>query len=303
MSGMTLRIGICGVGAAEVSGLIGRCAAEVGAQVRTVPLPETGNGGTGLVPDALATNDVDLVLCAAGSVAGIPNNGIEVMGTTRRGDPRDMLLGPVSAEGSAMDALRLEAAVAVPCVRSAGLLRARYPGVRVVSADGLGNDLARVDRGDLDAVVTSAGRAGRAPGAGRASTIFPLTEWVADPGRAALAIVARGDVNGARVRLARALIDPDSTRAVRAELAVARELGFAPGRGIGVVAAPTADVIHLLAMAVSADGRQLVRGRVVGRGGFSPEAAAQRLVGVLERRGVGLVGSAPAAAWGEFGRE
>ena len=300
---MTLRIGVCGVGAADVSGLIGRCAAEVGERVRTVPLPGTGSGGIGLVPNALSTNDVDLVLCAAGSVAGIPNGEIEVMGTTRRGDPRDVLLGPVSAEGSAMDELRREAAVAAPCVRSAGMLRARYPGVRVVSAHGLGNDLARVDRGDLDAVVTSAVRAGSTPGVGRASTIFPLTEWVADPGRAALAVVARGDVNGARTRLARALIDADSTRAVRAELAVARALGSVPGRGIGVIAAPMADGIHLLAMAVSADGRQLVRGRVVAWGGSSPEAAAERLVGVLERRGVGLVGSARAAAWRGFGRE
>ena len=259
---------------------------ETRREVRFVPVGE--RAGEGLT--ALASGRVDLLLCPVGAGAKTADGVAEIVGTTGRNDPRDLLLGPAAMVRPPEEHLRPGAGVAAPCVRSAGLLRAHYPGVRVVPAVGLASDLARVDRGDLAAVVAPRSRGDGMPEEGRAVTVLPLAEWVPGPGSGALAIHVRAGATGAPAEVARAMADGDTTQAVRAEMAVAQALGAVPGRGVGVVASPMRQGLRLLGMVVSRDGRQLVRGRMVARNGMPPAVAASRLVDVLLRRGAAVVG-------------
>ena len=282
-----VKAGVWGTGPAVPA----RLREHLGPEVHVVPVGMGGGDGAVTWPDRLVAGDVDIVLCPVGPALEVQRGPAEVMGMTRRCDPRDLLFGAAGVAMPPEECLHEGAVVVVPCARSAGLARARHPGVRVVRGCGLRRDLARVDRGEIAAVVATFDGGGSVPKTSRAAMALPLAEWVPAPGSGSLAILVRPGATGAAARVARAMTHRETTRAVSAELAVARALGTVPGRGVGVIALPMQGGLRLVAMVVSEDGRQLVRGRVVARNGTPPPAAAECLVNVLLRRGAGVVGA------------
>lgn len=293
-----------GTAPAEAAGLRGTLGTNEAGDVHLVPVIAGAGDGTGAWPDPLAGGQADLVLCPVGPALQVRSDAVEIVGMTRRAGVHDVLLGPAGVDAPPEAALRRGAVVAAPCARSAGLARAHYPGVCLVRAEELGRDLARVDRAELAAVIATCNGHRPDPHADRTATVLPVAEWVPAPGSGALAILMRAGTAGAAAEAARAMAHGDTTRAVSAEVAVARALGTMAGRGVGVIAAPVPEGLRLAAMVVSEDGRQLVRGRVVARDGAGPSDAAARLVGVLRRRGVERVGGvAGEYAWRNPRRE
>ena len=259
----------------------------LGRDPATPPERATGGAGAKAWLDALVTGDVDLAICPLHAVRRPLDDRVEIVGVPGRGDPRDALLGSPDAPVD-LASLPAGAAVAAPDHRAAGLLRARRPELAVVPSDDLAADLARVDAGALDAVVTSFHGVAGTSHERRAGEVFSLSEWIPAPGQGALAVLARRE-RAATLELGEHLVRPDRLRAVRAELAVARRLNLPPGCGLGVVGVPFSGGLRLRGMVIGDEGRRAVRAEATAWGRPSSEAAAA-LAHALRRRGAELCG-------------
>lgn len=247
-----------------------------------------GDEGGGWL-ESLAEGEVDLAICPVEAVRDTLDDRVVITGVPERGDPRDVLLGPL--EG-AMPLVRLPAGagVATYSKRTTGLLRAHRPDLVAVAGTDLAADLALVDGGELAGLVTSYNRIAGTSDVRRLGEAFPVTAWIPAPGQAALAILTRRGEASA-IEVAEHLVHTDSMRAVRAEIAAARMLPVEPGADLGVIARPFPGGMRLWGMVVGEDGRQVVRGDVSANGGPSEEPAAE-LCRVLSGRGAARVGAA-----------
>lgn len=263
--------------------------AEFHALGREPATPTERPGGAGATAwlDALVTGDVDLAICPLHAVRRTLDDRVEIVGVPGRGDPRDVLLGS-PGKPVALASLPAGASVAVPDHRAAGLLRAHRPELAVVPAGDLAADLARVDAGALDAVVTALHRVAGTSHEKRTGEVFSLGEWIPAPGQGALAVLARRE-RAAMLELGEHLVQPDRLRAVRAELAVARRMKLPPGCGLGVVGLPFPGGLRLRALVIGDEGRQAVRAEATAWGRPSSEVAAT-LAHALRRRGAELCG-------------
>lgn len=248
---------------------------------------EAGETGADGWLESLAQGEVDLAICPVEAVRDTLDDRIVITGVPERGDPRDVLLGPVNGPKS-LAGLPARSAVATFSKRTTGLLRAHRPDLVAVPGSELATDLARVDRGELAAVVTSYDRIAGTSDVRRVGEAFPVTAWIPAPGQGALAILTRRGETGA-IEVAEHLVHTDSMRAVRAEIALARLLDVEPGAALGAIARPFPGGMRLWAMVVGVDGLQVVRGDVSANGG-PPEQPAADLYRLLAGRGVGRVG-------------
>lgn len=234
----------------------------------------------------LVQGDVDLALCPLEAVRDTLDERIEIVGVPERGDFRDALLGAAGEPPPALDALPDGAAVAVADLRAAGLLRARRPDLRPVPATELASDLALLDDGRLAAVTTSLNRVAGTSDERRVGEVLSPEYWVPAPGQAALAILARRGEAGT-IEAGGRLVNRHITRAVRAEVAVARALRLPADFGLGVAGLSFPGGLRLRGIVVSADGRRLVRAAVTATEDGTPNPAA-RLAEALRRRGAEL---------------
>jgi hydroxymethylbilane synthase len=248
---------------------------------------EPGGAGADGWLESLAQGEVDLAICPVEAVRDTLDDRIVITGVPERGDPRDVLLGPL---GGAMPLARLPtgSAVATWSKRTTGLLRAHRPDLVAVQGTELAADLARVDGGELAAVVTSYNRIAGTSDVRRVGEAFPVTAWIPAPGQGALAILTRRGETGA-IEVAEHLVHSASMRAVRAEIALAQLLDVEPGAALGVIARPFPGGMRLWGMVVGVDGLQVVRGDVSANGG-PPEQPAADLHRILAARGAGRVG-------------
>ena len=300
-----LKVGVYDPGSATGPPLEGvlRSWPSAGAEFRalgrapTAP-PRAGATGADEWLDALVNGDVDLAICPLDAVRATLDDKVEVVGVPGRGDPRDALLGAAEASTD-LASLPPGAAVAVPDLRAAGLLGAHRRDLAVVPAGELADDLAQVDAGGLDAVVTSLHRVAGTSYEKRTGQVFSLSEWVPAPGQGALAILAHRD-RAVTLELGEHLVQRERLRAVRAELAAARQLGLPPGCGLGVVGLPFRRGLRLRGMVTGDAGRQVVRAETtfLGKG---PTEAGVALAHALRRRGAELCGGP--SAWPTDARE
>lgn len=209
-----------------------------------------------------------------------------------REDPRDVL---ISRGGVPLAALPPGARVATSSLRRAAQLRARRPDLRIVSIRGnVDTRLAKLDRGDADALCIAAA------GLIRMGWEDRVSEWLAPevmlpaPGQGALAVEARrGDA--AVLDLLRRIDDPATHEAVRAERAFVARLGT----GCRAPAAAMASVDHgrvtLEGLLAGEDGRVVRRHR-----GTAPVGAARWLGLCVADRvfadAAEIAGAVPAAA-------
>jgi hydroxymethylbilane synthase len=139
-----------------------------------------------------------------------------------RGDARDCL---VSSRYPMLQDLPAGARVGTSSLRREMNLRARFPHLQVVPVRGnVGTRLAKLDRGDFDALVMAVAGLQRLGLGSRITQILPTGVFLPAPGQGALAIETRaGDE---RIGALVAPLDHAATRAcVRAERTVSRELG------------------------------------------------------------------------------
>lgn len=301
-----LRLGTRGSALARAqSGLVATALDALGVVVELVPIVTEGDRrpidstfGEGwfvtALREALLEERIDLAVHSAKDVPLEDLPGLRIAAMPERADARDALVLPAAArrtgrttDGPAeLAALTRGAAVGTDSPRRAGFLRAARPDLRVIPLHGnVDTRLARLDRGDADALVLAVAGLARLGRSERITAILSPMLVTPAPGQGALAIEIRAD----DVRLAEvaaSLDHPATHRAVLAERRVLDTTGGGCRAPVGALARVDGTRLELLAAAVEPDG---ARPRSVSRTG---DAAAWASIARDAGLALGAVGAA-----------
>lgn len=163
--------------------------------ITDVPLAKIGDKGlfTKELDAALLAGDADL---AVHSLKDVPTRlpaGLAIVAVSRREDPRDVLLLPPGGRGT-LRTLPAGARLGTSSLRRCAQLRALRPDVEVLDLRGnLNTRLAKLDRGDYDAIILAAAGVVRLGWHERIAERLDAAEWLPAVGQGALAVVARTD--------------------------------------------------------------------------------------------------------------
>jgi hydroxymethylbilane synthase len=146
----------------------------------------------------------------------------ELAAVMTREDPRDCV---VSTRYATLEEMPAGARIGTSSLRRELMLRARFPRLAIQSIRGnVGTRLAKLDRGEFDALVMAAAGLKRLGLAGRIRQIIPTTVSLPAPGQGALGIEVLRAHPTVRFLLA-PLDDPSTRAATAAERGVSRGLG------------------------------------------------------------------------------
>jgi hydroxymethylbilane synthase len=234
---VTLRLGTRGSRLALIqSNLIADALSKAGSSVELVTIvtsgdlrkPDTASGEgafVGALETALLTGEIDLAVHSAKDVPIDPEDDLAIAAYPVRADARDALVARQSATATSLEALPTGSVIGTDSPRRTGFVLAARPDLRVVPLNGnVDTRLAKLDRGDVDALVLAVAGLARLGRADRITEILPVEVAPPAPGQGALAIQVRAsDVD---LRAALSAIDDSSTRAaVMAEREVLRLSG------------------------------------------------------------------------------
>lgn len=243
-------------------------------------------GGTGVfvsgLRESLLAGEIDIAVHSLKDLPIVGPDGIRLAAVTARDDPRDALAG---RDGAKLADLPPRARIGTGSPRRAAQLRLLRPDVRPVPVRGnAGTRLAKVEAGELDAVVLAYAGLARIGRLDAISEVFDAAEMVPAPGQGALAVECRAD-RADLIELLACADDTATRAAVTAERAVLAVLAAGCSAPVGAYAAGN-DVLHLTAV-VTGDSRQ----PAVRAAATAPAAEAERLgrdvAGELLRRGAG----------------
>jgi hydroxymethylbilane synthase len=195
-----------------------------GDQILDRALHEVGGKGlfTKELEVALEEGRADLAVHSLKDVPMVLPDGFALAAILPREDPRDAF---VSNRFASLESLPDGARIGTSSLRRAALLRARFPHCQVLPLRGnLDTRLAKLDRGEYDAIVLAAAGLKRLGLAERIRGVLPPSESLPAPGQGALGIEIRSDRTDVAAVLS-ALEDPSTRLAVTAERAVSRSLG------------------------------------------------------------------------------
>ena len=199
-----------------------------------------------------------------------------------RGDPRDCFVSPRFAR---LEDLPEGARVGTSSLRREMVLRAHFPHLRVASVRGnVGTRLAKLERGDFDALVMAAAGLQRLGMSERIVQVLAPEVFLPAPGQGALAIeiCARNE----RLRERLLCLEHAPTRAcVTAERAVSRGLGGSCEFPLAAYAQIAQGQVHLRACAGNATRGEMIEAQASGPT-TQPEAIGMRVVAELKARGV-----------------
>jgi hydroxymethylbilane synthase len=254
--------------------LVGRAITDrTGREVELVGIESAGDasrelltqiGGTGVFVSSLRASllagEVDLAVHSlkdlpTGTAAGIALAAIPV-----RDDPRDAL---AARDGAKLADLAAGAKVGTGSPRRAAQLLLLRPDIRPVPVRGnAGTRLAKVETGELDAVVLGHAGLARIGRLDAVSQVFDPDEMLPAAGQGALAVECR-EGREELVALLGRIDDPSSRAATTAERSLLGGLQGGCAAPVGAYAAGS-DVIRLRALVVSADGEMALRGSASG---------------------------------------
>jgi len=183
-------------------------------------------GGKGLfvkeLETALLDGSADLAVHSLKDVPMVLAPEFALGAVLERADPRDCL---VSARYASLDEMPPGTRVGTASLRREMTLRARYPQLQIEPVRGnVGTRLAKLDRGDFDALLMAAAGFQRLGLAQRIRQMLPTELFLPAPGQGALGIEIRAGDAAIAARLA--ALEHAPTRAiVSAERAVSRGLG------------------------------------------------------------------------------
>ncbi len=242
-------------------------------------------GGKGLFVKelelALAEGRADLAAHSAKDVPMELPEGFALGAIMEREDPRDAF---VSNKFDTLDALPAGAVVGTSSLRREAQLRSRYPQLRVASLRGnLDTRLAKLDRGDHDAIILAAAGLKRLGLGARIRSLLSVEQSLPAAGQGALAIeyrAARGDIAASLA----ALNHRATELAVRAERAVSRALGGSCQLPLAAYASVNGASMELRGLVANPDGNAMVKAEVSGPSA-SPEELGTRLAAELRAQG------------------
>ncbi|MGB7541139.1 MAG: hydroxymethylbilane synthase, partial [Burkholderiales bacterium] len=229
-------------------------------------------GGKGLfvkeLETALEEGRADLAVHSAKDVPMQLPRGFCLAATTAREDPRDCV---VSNDHAGLDVLPAGSIVGTSSLRREAQLRERYPRLEVAPLRGnLDTRLAKLDRGDYQAIVLAAAGLKRLGLEGRIRAMIEPEQSLPAPGQGALAIECREE-RGELHRWLMPLDDAGTAACVRAERALSRALSGSCQLPLAAYAVAAGGEIHLRGLVAMPDGRSVVRAEARGAAG-APES-------------------------------
>ncbi|MEP7026465.1 MAG: hydroxymethylbilane synthase [Actinomycetota bacterium] len=243
-------------------------------------------GGTGVFVSALRQSllagDVDFAVHSLKDLPAGPAPGIVLAAVPLRDDPRDVL---AARDGAKLADLPAGARIGTGSPRRASQLLALRPDLRPVPVRGnAGTRLARVDSGEVDAVVLACAGLARIGRLDAITQIFEPEEMLPAAGQGALAVECSASQTGLASLLA-CLDDPVSHAATTAERTVLAALQAGCSAPVGAYAAG-AGALRLRAVMVAADGGTALRASASGP---SDEAVSlgRQVADELLRQGAG----------------
>ncbi len=244
-------------------------------------------GGKGLfvkeLENAMAAGDADLAVHSMKDVPADLPPGFMLAAITSREDPRDAF---VSNRYASLRELPAGAVLGTSSLRRAAQVSERFPSLEIKLLRGnVETRLAKLDRGEYDAIVLAVAGLVRLGLASRIRARLSVQDSLPSPGQGALGIeclAERDDV----LQTLRALADPDTAACVRAERAVSRALGGSCTLPLAAYAVMNAGTVELSALVASADGRRIVR---AARQGKDPEAVGAAAAQALRDQGADAI--------------
>jgi len=226
-----------------------------GDKITDVALSQVGSKGlfTKEIEEALLANAIDL---AVHSLKDMPTDlpaGLTLAAIPEREDPRDALIGRALAD------LVTGARVGTGSLRRAAQLRAIRPDLHIEDIRGnVDTRLRKLDEGRYDAIVLASAGLRRLGWENRITELFDPKIMCPAVGQGALAVETRDDA-GAGFQIAKRLEHAETRAAVTAERAVLASLGGGCQAPMGAHATVHNQNLHLCALIVSPDGKQLIR--------------------------------------------
>ena len=230
-----------------------------GDQVLDLPLDQIGGKGlfTREIEEALASGSVDMAVHSLKDLPTRVPEGLALSAVLERGDPRDAL---VAAQGTTLGGLTAGVRIGTSSLRRRAQLLAHNRRLTVLDVRGnITTRLAKLDRGDFDALVLARAGLVRLGLDARIAEIIEPDVIVPAAGQGALAIESRA----ADTRL-QALLEPLDHRPTR--LATSAERAFLSGLDggcqvpIGALGTWRGDTLTLTWMVSDLQGQRLVRG-------------------------------------------
>jgi len=242
-------------------------------------------GGKGLfvkeLEAALFEGRADLAVHSMKDVPVELPDGFCLAAITAREDPRDAF---VSNRYGALGELPRGGVLGTSSLRRAAQIGERRPDLEIRMLRGnLDTRLAKLDRGDYDAIVLAAAGLKRLALGGRIRAYLDTDESLPAAGQGALGIeclAGRSDV----IRLVDALADPVTAACVRAERTVNRALGGNCAVPLGAFAEAEGARLRVRALVASPDGARIARAECEGTTS-DPEEVGARTAELLRERG------------------
>lgn len=268
-------------------------AAHPGLGVELLPLTTTGDelidrrldqaGGKGLfikeLEQAMAQGRAELAVHSMKDVPADMPPGFAIAAITAREDPRDAFVSPRHAS---LDTLPPGSVVGTSSLRRAAQVAQRRPELRLELLRGnVETRLAKLDRGEYDAIILAVAGLVRLGLAERIREPLAVEVSLPSPGQGALGIEcleSRADL----VSLLAPLADADASACVRAERAVSRALGGSCTVPLGAFAERSGATLRLRALLASPDGTRVLRAE--GRG-EDPERLGAQVAEALRAQG------------------
>ncbi len=254
-------------------------------------------GGKGLfikeLEAALADGRADLAVHSYKDVPMLLEPQFQIGAVLEREDPRDCVL---SVRFGALEQLPAGSRVGTSSLRRELALRIHFPELQVGAVRGnVGTRLAKLERGEFDALIMAAAGLKRLGLADRICQILPTSVFLPAPGQGALAIEIRaGDARAAQLV---AVLEHAATRAAtRAERMVSLALGGSCQVPLAAYAEVEQAQLRLRAWAGSVARAQAVHGQALGS--FQQaEALGRAVVDQMKAQGVEqLLSAAPEAS-------
>jgi hydroxymethylbilane synthase len=257
-----------------------------------VPILTSGDRGmarldksrwVGELEHALVRGEIDLAVHSAKDLPSELAEGLTLMGTPARASVEDVLCG-----ASDLDELAAGAKVGTSSVRRASQLRAAREDLQVVAMAGnVDTRLAKLERGDCDAIVLA--RAGlellgRRDAVG---AVLDPAQFVPAPGQGTLALQARAEDASVRDSLA-PILHADTFTCLLAERALASALEADCHTPLGGHAELCDGELRIRAWVGLPDGSAWTRDELVGDA-RDPEALGREVAGRLELVGAGEI--------------
>jgi len=241
-------------------------------------------GGKGLfvkeLENAMADGRADLAVHSIKDVPADLPPGFVLAAITAREDPRDVL---VSQKFVSLKQMPDGAALGTSSLRRSAQIAERFPRLEIRLLRGnVDTRLAKLDRGEYDAIILAAAGLKRLGLDARATARLEVDDMLPAPGQGALGIeclAARAEV----AALLAPLADGATTLCVRAERAVSRALGGSCTLPLAAYAEHTGK-LRLRALVASSDGKRVIRCDLEGEAA-DPQGLGERAAADLRRQG------------------